>query len=399
MSIVSDHTIVKHFSLPFNEVEIENWVTTQRDALAGPVTFALLFTTPECSSKAKGIMEIVQIYARTPTVIGCGASGLIAGDHEFENEAGFCIALYHLPDTHATAIHLPLEAFEATDRPRALQNAIGMQAEDSNAWMLFASSESIGNETWLPDWDHATGHRTTIGGFACAAPSEHESSLYLNGEVITEGAVAIGLSGAVTIEPLLSQGCRPVGSPWTITHAKHNVIHQIGNRPILEVLRDTLESMPQGEQKKARGNIFIGLVLDEYQASFRTGDFIVRNLAAIDPQTGAIAIATPLRIGQNLQFQIRDAQSAAIDFEAHLKARAAELRGRTIYGSCLCDCIGRGTSLYGVPDHDVRAIHSVYPELPIIGLFCNGEFGTTKNRTLLHGYAASFGLFVAKAKR
>ena len=396
MSVLPGHSVVKYFTLPFNEVEIENWAMAQKEALAGPVTFGQLFTTPECSRRAKEIMEIVQIYAHVPTIIGCSASGLIAGNQEIENEAGCCIALYHLPGTQARAIHLPLDVFEPADRAAKIRAAIGPHPEHVNAWTLFASSESIGNEAWLPDWDHATEHRTTIGGFACAASNAHESALYLNGAVHTDGAVALGLEGAVTIEPLISQGCRPVGSPWTITQAEDNVIHQIGNRPILEVLRDTLEGMSQKEQQKARGNIFIGLVLDEYQASFSVGDFLVRNLAAIDPQTGAVAIATPLRVGQNLQFQIRDAHSASNDFEMHLKEKAAELAGRSIYGSCLCDCIGRGTSLYGVPDHDVAIIHDIFPELPIVGLFCNGEFATSQNRTLLHGYAASLGLFVKK---
>lgn len=396
MSVLPGHSVVKYFTLPFNEVEIENWAMAQKEALAGPVTFGQLFTTPECSRRAKEIMEIVQIYAHVPTIIGCSASGLIAGNQEIENEAGCCIALYHLPGTQARAIHLPLDVFEPADRAAKIRAAIGPHPEHVNAWTLFASSESIGNEAWLPDWDHATEHRTTIGGFACAASNAHESALYLNGAVHTDGAVALGLEGAVTIEPLISQGCRPVGSPWTITQAEDNVIHQIGNRPILEVLRDTLEGMSQKEQQKARGNIFIGLVLDEYQASFSVGDFLVRNLAAIDPQTGAVAIATPLRVGQNLQFQIRDAHSASNDFEMHLKEKAAELAGRSIYGSCLCDCIGRGTSLYGVPDHDVAIIHDTFSELPIVGLFCNGEFATSQNRTLLHGYAASLGLFVEK---
>ena len=396
MSVLPGHSVVKYFTLPFNEVEIENWAMAQKEALAGPVTFAQLFTTPECSRRAKEIMEIVQIYAHVPTIIGCSASGLIAGNQEIENEAGCCIALYHLPGTQARAIHLPLDVFESADRAAKIRAAIGPHPENVNAWTLFASSESIGNEAWLPDWDHATEHRTTIGGFACAASNAHESALYLNGAVHADGAVALGLEGAVTIEPLISQGCRPVGSPWTITQAEDNVIHQIGNRPILEVLRDTLEGMSQKEQQKARGNIFIGLVLDEYQASFSVGDFLVRNLAAIDPKTGAVAIATPLRVGQNLQFQIRDAHSASNDFEMHLKEKAAELAGRSIYGSCLCDCIGRGTSLYGVPDHDVAIIHDTFSELPIVGLFCNGEFATSQNRTLLHGYAASLGLFVKK---
>lgn len=396
MSVIAGHSVVHYFPLPFNGVEVEHWVKAQKEALAGPVTFAQLFTTPDCSEQAKEIMEIVQIYAHAPTVIGCSASGLIASDQEVENEAGFCIALYHLPDTKVHAVHLPIETFAATNRAERFKATLDDSSNTINAWMLFASSESIGNESWLPDWDHATRHRTTIGGFACAATNESASSLYLNGNILTDGAVALGLEGAVTIEPLLSQGCRPVGSAWPITQAKHNIIHEIGNRPILEVLRDTLEGMSQQDQQKAQGNIFIGLVLDEYQANFSTGDFLVRNLAAIDPQTGAVAIATPPRVGQNLQFQIRDAHSASHDLEQHLKAKASELAQRTIYGSCLCDCIGRGTSLYGVPDHDVAIIHDTFSELPIVGLFCNGEFATSQNRTLLHGYAASLGLFVKK---
>jgi len=396
MSVLSGHSVVKFFNLPFNEAEVENWAAAQRDILVGTPTFAQLFTTPECSSHAKEIMEIVQIYAHAPTIVGCSASGLIADQQEIENEAGFCIALYHLPDTQARAIHLPLECFDANNRVEQLRAALGTSPQSVNAWTLFASSESIGSEAWLPDWDEATERHTTIGGFACAALNESESTLYLNGAVLTEGAIALGLEGAVTIEPLVSQGCRPVGSAWTVTQAHANVIHQIGNRPILEVLRDTLEGMSPKEQLQARGNIFIGLVLDEYKNNFRFGDFLVRNLAAIDPKTGAVAIATPLRIGQNLQFQIRDASTASANFEQHLQAKAKELTGRTIYGSCLCDCIGRGTSLYGVPDHDVSMIHEIYPDLPIVGLFCNGEFGPSKNRTLLHGYAASLGLFVKR---
>jgi small ligand-binding sensory domain FIST len=396
MPVRTGHSVVKFFHLPLNEVEVEAWATAQRDRLIGEPTFALLFTTPECSRHAKAIMEIVQIYAHVPTIIGCSASGLIADQQEVEGEAGFCIALHALPETQVRALHLPLHLFDTPDRVEPLRAALGPAPENVNAWTLFASSESIGSEAWLPDWDQATQRHTTIGGFACADPHGNESTLFLNGAVLSEGAVALGLEGAVTIEPLVSQGCRPVGSPWIITQAHNNVIHQIGNRPILEVLRDTLENMSQHEQQQARGNIFIGLVLDEYKNHFRAGDFLVRNLAAIDPKTGAVAIASPLRIGQNLQFQIRDAHTASTHFAQYLQATATALRGRTIYGSCLCDCIGRGTSLYGVPDHDVSIIHDIYPDLPIVGLFCNGEFGPSKNRTLLHGYSASLGLFVKR---
>ena len=396
MPVVSNHSVVRYFSLPFVEMEVEEWASQQLDVLSGAPTFGLLFCSEEALAHAEEILEIVRIYAHVPVMVGCSGGGLVVDDREIETEHGFAVALYHLPETRATVRHVPADCLLANDGGISLQSFLGDSSAAANAWLLFASSESLGAESWLADWDFATGGKVTLGGFAHADLRMQDSTLFCDGKVYHDGAVALSLEGEVTIEPVVSQGCRPVGSPWTVTRADNNVIHQIGNRPILEVLRDTLEGMSQEDQQHARGNIFVGLVLDEYKANFRTGDFLVRNLAAIDHKTGSVAIATPLRVGQNLQFQIRDAQSAAFDFEQALQRKLLEVGHRPIYGACLCDCIGRGSSLFGVPDHDVSIIRAALPGLGIGGVFCNGEFGAVKGHTFLHGYAASLGLFVRK---
>lgn len=394
MPVVSNHSVVQYFGLPFIETEVEEWASQQVGALAGPATFGTLFCTEEALPHARDILEIVRIYARVPLMIGCSGSAVIAGSREIEGEAGFALVLYHLPGAHASVRHVSADSLLAEDAGESLKRSLGSAAESANAWMLFAASESLGSEAWLSHWDRAIGGKVTLGGFASGDMRSLQSVLFCNGQVYHEGAVALALEGEVTIEPVISQGCRPVGAPWTVTRADHNVIHQIGNRPILEVLRDTLEGMSRQDQKRARGNIFVGLVVDEYKDNFRAGDFLVRNLAAIDPKTGSVAIATPLRVGQNLQFQIRDAQSASIDFEKALDRRLHKLSERPVYGACLCDCIGRGSSLFGVPDHDVSVIRETLPELGVGGVFCNGEFGTMNGHTFLHGYAAVLGLFV-----
>jgi len=394
MPVAFHHSVVQHFSLPLKESKLVSWATKQKTELAGPVTFGLVFCAPEAVPVAAEILEIVRIYAHVPVMIGCSAGGLIANTREIENEGGFCVSLYHFPETRAHALHLTESYF--TDQDGAsLREALRPVLKHSNSWMLFASSKGMTNDVWLRYWDQATHGQPTVGGFA-GRLVDGSGALFCGGAVYDEGAVALALEGEVRIDPLLSQGCRPVGSPWTITRAENNIIHQIGNRPILEVLRDTLEGMSQREQQQAKGNIFIGLVMDEYKSSFGTGDFLVRNLAAIDPQTGAVAIATPTRTGQNLQFQIRDANMASVDFEELLRRRLKELKDATIYGACLCDCIGRGSALFGVPDHDVQVVQSLLPGLSLGGLFCNGEFAPVNGRTLLHGYSVSLGLFVSK---
>jgi small ligand-binding sensory domain FIST len=395
MPVISKHCVAQHFSLPFSGSLLEAWSTDQAAQHAQGPTFGLLFCAPDALPYSKEILEIVRIYAQVPVVIGCSGGGLITDEREFESEGGFSVSLYYLPDSRAEVVHLPAVLFVG-DTTANLGRVIRPHAASANAWMLFASPDSFQSESWLASWDNATGGRSTIGGFACGALEAGQIQLYANGAVYCEGAVALSLSGAVTIETVLSQGCRPIGTAWTVTRAEDNVIHQIGNRPILDVLRDTLEGMSLQEQQLARGNIFIGLVLDEYKPEFGMGDFLVRNLAGIDLKTGAVAIATSPRIGQNLQFQIRDAATASVDFEELLRSSVRKLNGRVVYGACLCDCIGRGFSLFGVPDHDVGVIRDVLPGMRVSGVFCNGEFATIDGRTLLQGYAASLALFVAE---
>lgn len=396
MPVVPNHSSVRHFNLPFVETELQEWASEQLECLPGAPTFGVLFCTEGALPHARDILEVVRIYAHVPVMIGCSGYGLIAGSKEIEGDAGFCVVLYHLPDTQVSACHIPSDILLAEDQGESIGRFLGHTAESANAWMLFATADSLGSESWLLDWDRGTGGKVTIGGFACGDPEAEASVLFCDGDVYHDGAVALSIEGAVTIAPILSHGCRPVGNPWTVTQAEHNIIHKIGNRPILEVLRDTLEGMSRHEQEQARGNIFVGVVIDEYKANFRPGDFLVRNLAAIDPKTGSVAIATPLRVGQNLQFQIRDGESAAADMERALRNSIQEIGGHAIYGACLCDCVGRGSSLFGVPDHDVSALRSALPDLDVGGVFCNGEFGSTNGNTSLHGYAASLGLFVAK---
>ncbi|MFP4068933.1 MAG: FIST N-terminal domain-containing protein [Opitutales bacterium] len=396
MPFVEGHSVVRHFQLPCDEGCLEAWAREQRSVLKGPATMALVFSGSGNNGRLDEILEIVRIYAQVPVVAGASAVGLVANERELENETGFSVALYHLPDTRAHSLHLPSDVFDRPDAGDVLCGLLGPLRERANAWLLFASPESLNSDAWLPAWDAATGGKPTVGGFASLDPAGPGTVLLCDGAVHAEGAVALALEGGVTLDPIVAQGCRPVGDIWTVTEAENNIIRQIGNRPILEVLRDTLEGMSRRDQQRARGNIFIGVVHDEYKSSFRTGDFLVRNLAAIDPKSGAVAIATPLRVGQNLQFQIRDARSAAANLERQLERKSLALLGQPVYGCCLANCIGRGGSLFGVPDHDASLIREAFPGLPLSGLFCNGEFGPVGGRTLLHGYAASLGLLVGK---
>jgi small ligand-binding sensory domain FIST len=197
----------------------------------------------------------------------------------------------------------------------------------------------------------------------------------LNGEVFEEGGVAISIGGDVKLAGVISQGCTPIGETWTLTKVEQNIIHEIGNRPAYEVLAETFNGLSPEDQRKSRGNLFIGLVVNEYLDEFHRGDFLIRNLLGADPRSGCIAIGALPRAGQTVQFQRRDAAAANEDMNELLDRANRQLQGATVYGGCLCSCNGRGRGLFGRPNHDAQIVQRQLGPMGLAGFFCNGEIG------------------------
>jgi small ligand-binding sensory domain FIST len=177
---------------------------------------------------------------------------------------------------------------------------------------------------------------------------------------------------------------------------EQNLIHRIANRPAYEVLAETVNQLSAADQRKVSGNLFIGLVVNEYLEDFHRGDFLVRNLLGGDPKTGVIAVGAMPRSGQTMQFQRRDAAGASEDMSELLERAQNQLGAAMVYGGCLCCCNGRGKSLFGRSGHDARMVREQFGEIGVAGFFCNGEIGPVGEKNFLHGYTASLALFVKK---
>ncbi len=140
----------------------------------------------------------------------------------------------------------------------------------------------------------------------------------------TDGAVGVLLTADQAVTTVVSQGCRPIGDPYTVTRAERNVIYEIGGRPALERLQSLLGGLDERELEMAREGLHLGRVIDEHQAEFGRGDFLVRNVLGGDRDAGAIAVGDEVHVGDTVQFQVRDAESA--DEDLRLAARRAHRR-------------------------------------------------------------------------
>jgi small ligand-binding sensory domain FIST len=272
----------------------------------------------------------------------------------------------------------------------------GLEPGQTNGWLAFIDPFHLDSESWLKTWNEAYAPVPVLGGLASGDFSDQTTQVCLNGDVFEEGGVAVSFGGQVKLVGVTSQGCTPIGETWTLTKVEQNVIHQIGNRPAYEVLAETFNQLSPEQQRTARGNLFIGLVVNEYLEEFHRGDFLIRNLLSADPRTGTIAVGALPRLGQTVQFQRRSKEAANEDMEELLTRAKQQLGNTPVYGGCLCSCNGRGQNLFNRPNHDAELVQQRLGPLGLAGFFCNGEIGPVGDKSFLHGYTASLALFVKK---
>jgi small ligand-binding sensory domain FIST len=375
---------------PFDEAVIRDTAVQLREQLSGKPTFGLVFVTPDYAEKANDLLELVRVYGHVPTLIGCSGTGLVGRSQEQEEGPGFSLLFVSLPGGNANSLSFSQDVVEASTGPGYWHERTGLKPADVKAWLVFLNPFSLNVEIWLKQWNQAYPHVPVFGGMAGGAPGDPEAWVFCDDRVVP-GGVAIALQGDVAVRSVVSQGCKPIGEPLTVTHAEKNVLLTLGSRPAYEVLSDVYKELSDIEREQARGHLFAGIAVSEYLEEYKRGDFLVRNIIGADPKSGAVAINAVARVGQTLQYQLRDSRVASDELKRLLREQRARMEPPPFAG-LLCTCHGRGRGLFGGPNHDAGLINDFFPGLPLAGLFANVQLGPVGDRSFAHGYTASLAL-------
>jgi small ligand-binding sensory domain FIST len=225
-----------------------------------------------------------------------------------------------------------------------------------------------------------------IGGVASAATRAGGNRLVIGGRVVRHGAVGVLLPAASTPQTVVSQGCRPIGQPLTVTRAEHNVLQELAGRPALERLIELLEGLTPAERALASQGIHCGVVADEHRLDFGRGDFLIRGLLGVDRDEGSITVGEAVPVGATVQFQVRDASTAGEDLRVLLGAQPHR-------GALVFTCNGRGAAMFGTADHDARIVCDQIGSDAVAGMFSAGEIGPVAGHNAIHGFTASVALF------
>ncbi len=358
----------------------------------GTVEVALsFFSMHHLAAVEKIALSLSEMNPRA--LLGCPGETIIGNDREVEQGPALCVWLGRWTEAiEVTPFHLALEqtseGYSLLGWPDEL-----VEATPSESLLLaLADPFTLPVDDFLSQINDEHSGLPVVGGMASGGREPGVHRLILGKRVLSEGAIGVLLQGPIRCRHVVSQGCRPIGKPLVITKARDNMILELGGKPPLAQLQLLWPELNPRDQQLVQQGLHVGRVINEYQEGFQRGDFLVRNVIGIDRNTGALAITERVRVGQTVQFHVRDATTADEDLRLLLQSQS-KAHATKPQGALLFSCNGRGTRLFPAPHHDAATIQSECGPVPLGGFFAQGELGPIGGQNFIHGFTASVALF------
>ncbi|AFY56649.1 hypothetical protein Riv7116_4218 [Rivularia sp. PCC 7116] len=384
---------------PSLEAAISEVVEEASRKLSTQANLGIAFISSAFTSEYSRFLPLLAEKLDVPVLIGCSAGGVVgtssSGEaQELEDEPALSLTLACLPEVNIHPFHVVAEELPDLDSsPNAWMDLIKVPPSPTPQFILLSGNVASGINNLLKGLDFAYPGSVTVGGQASGGIA-NRIALFCNDKLYTEGTVGVALTGNITLDTIVAQGCRPIGEPYQISKCDRNIILEIEDKVPLVALRDLIASLNEEEKILAQNSLFVGVAMNEFKQDLQQGDFLIRNILGVDPAAGAIAVGDYLRPGQRLQFHLRDAQTSAQDLEFLLnKYQQEHALTSSPAGALMFSCLGRGKGLYGKPNFDSELFSRYVKDMPLGGFFCNGEIGPVGDNTFVHGFTSVFAIF------
>jgi small ligand-binding sensory domain FIST len=353
------------------------------EALGPEPDLLVLFATRAHTGAIDDIAAAARQLLRPAVLIGTTAVSIAGGAQEIEDEPGLSVLAVRVEGGAGPIVPVRLEAMGTSDGTTIL--GLPDTSEPGSTLVVLADPFSFPVQELLDALSGSRPALSVVGGLASAAFQAGGNRLLLDGAVHDDGAVGVLLPPGIATRSIVSQGCRPIGSPMVVTGANGNLIESLASEPALPLLLRLVDSLPPADRALAAGGLQLGRVVDERAETYGPGDFLVRSVLGAVRDRNAVAVGDVPPIGTTVQFQVRDASTA----DHELRALLGDTRAA---GALLFTCNGRGTNLFDQPHHDASLVAGAAGPA-VAGMFCAGEIGPVGGRPFVHGFTASVLLF------
>jgi small ligand-binding sensory domain FIST len=355
------------------------------EALGPEPDVALIFVTGAHLGALDDIAATIRATLAPRALIGVTAASVVGADREVEERAAISVWAARLGPAYPVRV-------EATPTGGTVEFT-GLPTEAArpgSTLVLVADPFSFPIVPFLDGISRQLPDLGVVGGMASAGAGPGVNPLCLDDRVHTDGAVGLLFGPDWPVTTLVSQGCRPIGDPFTVTAAERSMVYEIAGMAALDKLDEVIASLGPDDRALAARGLHLGRLVDEHALEPDQGDFLIRAVRGGDREIGAIAVADEIEVGATVQFQVRDAASA--DEDLRLMLAGAGLTGPPPAAALAFAGTDRGARLFDQPDHDAEIVSDLVGPA-VAGMFCSGELGPVAGRPFLHRTSAAIALF------
>ena len=338
----------------------------QKAEIAQPSS-VLLFLTSEFAADPQSAIKAAAKAASCTQVIGCSATGIFTEEDWVIDSPAAAAMVF-------SALNFSQPPAETTSQ--------------QNQLLLTLTAPNAINTTWLnPDGLNQPALR--FGGVSGDAIGHGPFSVWQNGKGTTQGYCELALNNTA-MAVAASHGLKIISSPRKITAAQGNDLLSVANLPALNTL--TLAWQKHAKTSDAPPYHQLMAVYASKASALERGDYNLASIIIENANEASLTLTKSLQVGDWLSWAIRDVDAAQVD----IVKTAGELKqqlGTEPEFAMLFSCLGRGPYFYNGQDQDLALLKTLFPKLPIIGFYGNGEIAPINGINELLQYSAVLGLF------
>ena len=357
-----------------------------------PPDISFLFVSHVHADRFERLASLVCEKSQTRLMLGSTGETIAGGREEIESGPAISLWSAVLPDAKIELFHAEFSQTPDGVVCDGLPSGLEEGRADVRAIFLFGEPFSAVPNLVIDRFADELPGIPIIGGMSSGGAGPGMNRLFLNSTTISSGVVGAVVRGGPRIRSVVSQGCRQIGKHYVVTRAKQNVVHELGGVPPMQLLRELLPTLSDGDQQLMQNGLHLGIVMNEYQEIFARGDFLISNVIGAQEDDGSLVIGNRVRVGQTVQFHVRDAVTADEDL-VRLLEQDRTTNSNPPQAALLFSCNGRGTRLFPEPNHDAGTIQEKVGPIPLAGFFAQGELGPVGGKNYMHGFTASVALF------
>ncbi len=328
-------------------------------------TAVLLFLSAEFASDPESAIKAAAKAASCTQIIGCSATGIFTEEDWILDSPAAAAMIF----SNSVALNV-------------------VKNKASHGLLMTLAAPSAMNSTWL----NKPGIR--FGGISGDAIGQGPFSVWENGKGATQGYCEIEFHDS-KLAIAASHGLKGFSEPQQISQSDSYDLVSIQNISAVKHLNKAWQSFSAQHEDLPLHQIVA--IYANTKTALTQSEYNVASIISCDELNGSITLSKTLQKNDWMRWAIRDVNAAQIDIVKTATELGQQLEDEPAF-ALLFSCLGRGPSFYDGSDQDLELLKTLFPNLPIIGFYGNGEIAPIAGKSEMLQYSAVIALFSEKTK-